>query len=656
MSRIGRPMKKKFLFKINLNIIVIAILLASIILLSSGCGQSTPLANNNVPSSGWNKLYEDEEWVQSVNQYLSLAYVKMGDQAAFTALTSDQLSTSLYATYSVIRMMKPLGINIEDRDNIIKFINLLKNQDGAYLEASQFNHVSANETMQAITVLNELGSQPEDIDKTVKYLLSLEYDDGTFLDNPGKEVPDIENTRLRRITLGTGSVIQSLVLLGQADKIPQKTKNSIIAEVNSALGEDLPFPDLNNLESWKIITAIELLAKIDPASVTPRAREYAKYALTWLVDMPADPYVFPSRSNRLLDIISLIGLSRAEEENIQEKLRVYLKDKIFPLENQSGGFGPSKAIEPLTTSEVLILANRLGVEVPDIDKIKLEINKHWVGNGWVNFYEFRINPINLMFTYYALEIAEFSGYDDYDTQKINRFLRSTLSGNGDIPPADLKLMDIYYGVMALKAMNGGLSSEDSQNAKALCLKLADGLKTSSKEDYSTQFAYASLISREVGFELPEEIKAEIYRLAGYLKGDMENGKKTIAELYLSLIWESQDKQHTILTRDEIVKYLESLYDNNSGAYTIPTFSDPSSTPKPGEGGTPTVVPRPEVYATYLATELLLETGESIPNRDKMFSFIDSGKKKYGFTRIPGLSSNTDMESTFAALMILKDLN
>ncbi|MCR4393618.1 MAG: hypothetical protein NUV31_04500, partial [Dehalococcoidales bacterium] len=185
--------------------------------------------------------------------------------------------------------------------------------------------------------------------------------------------------------------------------------------------------------------------------------EYLVYVLNNLVSLQADTYLFPATVDRLLDIAEIIGLEEAKQSNILNSIKSYLQEKIFPLQNQKGGFGFSETIDPLATAENVILAHRLGMNYPNYNLLRTEIEKHWVGNGWAPFITAGINTGSYLCTYYSLAIAGYTGWHDYDHAKIERFLNESLSRDfqNGIKPTSPE--DLYYIIMALKTLNGKLT-------------------------------------------------------------------------------------------------------------------------------------------------------------------------------------------------------
>jgi hypothetical protein len=621
--------------------ILVIILLICIVLLPYSC------TNISIPAY-WQKLGEDKGWMQKLNQFQSLTYVEETDRAAFGSIIPRNLEPSLYTTYSIVRMLKGIGANIENKEQIAGFINSIRNQDGMYLDALNYNQHKSNETSQAIEVLSDLGVKPENIDATVKYLMSLAYGDGTFLQYK-EGIITTEESRIYRIIKGTGAVVTSLINLGQADKIPQNTKGVILDEINLELDKNEHF---NAGTTGSIIGAVKVLTLINPELVPDSAKNYISLALK---ELPSEADIsFPGRAIYLLDIAHTLKLPEAEDGNIMDGLRTYLKDKIFPLQNLSGGYGPDETIEPLTTGDVVILADRLGIEYPDLSKLMTNIDNHRVDNGWAVFLVPSIGTINYVFTYYGIEIADFSGFE-YDKEKVNVFLDNCLSGILPGSGEEISLKELYYAVNTIKTMNGGLTSEENQNAKDLCMKLSRRLLSANETDIDPVFTYALPISRMLGFELPAEVLVKISKLNGAFKEELLVGKKAMIPNYLLLFWQSLETNSS-LTKYEVLKDLESLYDGDSGGYTSPKLKDIPESPEEAANWTTEYISSPELFQTYGALQLLSNTGGKLPDKDKTANFVFSCKQEYGFKRAPDWNATTIIETTFAGIMSLKLLS
>jgi hypothetical protein len=626
------------------------IFLLIVIIVSS----ALPACSNRAPQSGWADFREDTEWVASLNKYLSLVYVEEGDRAAFTTRLVTEIAPSLYTTYAVIRLLKSQE-SIENKTQIVKYINSLRNQEGAYVESYHSNIIDRAplETKYALSILTDLNSVPEDSASTIKYLLSLQYDDGTFVLDKKDGITPLEDTRLKRIGQGTASVIKSLAMLEAKDKIPEETKNAIQDEVAHQLGTSGEYPDLLKGDSWGTVLAIQLLAITDPDLVTERARRFIADTLVNIVTLPADPYLSPDRTNNLLDIAQTLGLPEANDPIVSDSLRTLLKEKLLPMQNITGGFGPSYSLDPLATSANIILAARLGVPFPNYLRLEAEIEKHWVGSGWTPFFETSLSNPHYKCTYWALETAAFSGFKGYNKDKINKFLRKGFSSNSIPGMNATSIMDIYYCVKGLKLLNGKLNQTDLQSARTLLTDLSASFSDLNEDNYDSDFIYTMPLSKELDFDLPNQTIIDIVRLAGIFQDRLIKGKTQLCPSTLLSLYNSVDGNKGVLSPDEIVSYLEGLYDEETGFYTMSIISNfPPSSQSVAPGWTPTYAPHPLVEQTLAALTLLSAIGKTPPDINKTYNYLVFCKRLYGFSSDQD-SENVSISSTPSAILLFK---
>jgi hypothetical protein len=567
------------------------------------------------------------------------------------------LTPSLYSTAANVIILKSVGANIDNRTQIESYINSLRNEIGVYVDSFGIKHFNPpNETRQAISVLIELGAHPENIDTTVKYLLSLQYDDGTFLLNAEDGISQREDTTLDRVVYGTASVVNTLILLDLKEKIPNKTKAILMSEIDSRLGNSGPFPDLMEKDSWNIIIAIELLGEIEPKLVSERAMEFVNYALREITNMPPDSYVSTSRANNLLDIAHLLQLPAGGEKVTLDALRAFWKTQVLPEQNIFGGFGPSDTIDPLTTSENVKLASRLGVTYPHLDKLLAELDTHWVGNAWSAFLMPTLTTTSLEDTYFGIKVAEFSEFK-YDKPKVEKFLESYLSEQGKVGndqtetgSKGLRPQELYYLVHALKAVSGKLTEEDNRNAEKLCEEMTSTLP-SFPSDNDTAWLYLIPISTEVGFKLSENVMTQIQQLTEQYWESVITKKMSIRPEQLLNVWLSIENKNLDVKKGEIIQSLRASYNEAVGAYTSLALATMPSELQPD----PPYVLRPDIFQTYISLSLLSDIGESLPDENKTLTFVHDCKQTYGFRRSPDWPDIISLKNTFAALMILKQL-
>jgi hypothetical protein len=583
----------------------------------------------------------DEEWIQSLNKFLSLSYVENENIAAFVNIPSKGLIPSLYTTCAVTNILKNSNKDISDKNQIVQFVESLRNSDGAYVDNISTTHMNPpNETLQAIVALANLGIDPEEKENITKYLFSLQIEDGTFLMDAREGITERENTVLRRISIGTNAVINSLLYLDMKEIIPDITKTIIKSEIESFLSTNNTYPILTETDTWRTIVAIDILAKIDPSLLPEKTSEFILYVIKEITNISPDAYIFSSRVNLLLDIALNMQLPNVNDKETIDRIRAYFKNNILPLQNIHGGFGPSETIEPLITSENVILANRLEVPYPRLDILLAEIENHWMGNGWSLFLVNNLDIDNVIVTYFGIDVGKYSGFH-YDKNKISVFLRQLLSSN-----QEMTTNTMLYIVNSLETLNGSLSKEDKNNISNYCKECIDNILSTSNFYNSDKYLFLLPICNKVNYARSDEIQQKLLEIIHQYKVKVDKeGVNCPQQIYN--LWISQNTD-PIITKQDIKNYLSVVYDEEFGAYTALVR------PQQSEFGI-SYLPLPDIYQTYLALYLLSENGISLPDEKKTINFVVDCKQIYGFSRAPDWYNMTSIQNTFAALMILEQL-
>lgn len=611
------------------------------------------------PDSSSQRLRGDTQWMQDLSRLLDLCYVERGDFAAFTGATRDVLGGSLHTTYAVVRLLRSVGVAIPNQANVSDWVASQRDARGVYVDPFSVGHFAPpNETREALEVLEVLGAVPKDVDVTARYLLSLEYNDGTFLLDAEKGPSRLEETALGRIGLGTSYVVDALLAAGLRDSIPQETKSILASEIARGLQADVSSESAGH-DELEIIPAVRALTRIDPGLVSDRAKDFVANELRTITSSPPDgPYLFASLANDLMDVSDLLGLPDAHDPQVIETIKSYLLDKVLPRQNRTGGFGPSDTIDPMATSEIVILANRLGVAFPNLNKLLSEIGKHWLGFGWAAFTIEQLDSDNIRVSYYAAEIARFAGYE-YDKSKVTNFLTGFLSeadsagnvGDSSIQVAPLSgssswaLRDLYYVLKGLETVNGRLTDKEKHSAEDVCKELVKGVAMESG------FWYVLPISREAGFSLDEATLSRVNELAHNYNETKVAAQEFPPIQILDYLWLSSGPEGSVISRDEIRQYLSKAYDEKTASYVSPAVDGISI-----EQGVPAGTPRPDIFETYYAIKLLSEIGDNPADRSKTLDFVFASMQKYGFGREPTWPYDPSIQNTFAALMILEELS
>jgi prenyltransferase beta subunit len=162
------------------------------------------------------------------------------------------------------------------------------------------------------------------------------------------------------------------------------------------------------------------------------------------------------------------------------------------------------------------------------------------------------------------------------------------------------------------------------------------------------FTYVIPLSREAGFELPEDLEEEIMRLTRAYKENLIQKPDTISPNELYYLYESVEEKDQVLTRDEVAEYLHESYDYVTGGYNSMVFVPQS------DNSVPQAESRPELYQTCVAIKLLDAANLKITDRDKTYEFVMQCKHKYGFMRTPD-AFDSNLLTIYAGVTILKYL-
>ncbi len=607
------------------------------------------------PNPNWQRLREDNEWMEDLSHWLDLVYVKRGDVAAFTMIAPHNLDGSLHATYGVVQLLKSVGADVPDQARIADWIESLRDDRGAYVDPFYVSHSRPSyECWQAVETLRQLGRSPQDAEALVDYLLSLGYGDGTFM--LGAEDGWIPEETARERMNGTIYVVNTLAALGQTGRLPEATTSFLVSEIERLIGEE-SLPDAAGTEGT-IAAAIRLLAIIDPALVSGQARDFIARGLRTMASVPPGPYLFTVRAETLLDAADLLGLPEAREREVIEALKSHFAEKILPQQNSTGGFGPSETIDPVMTKDYTILASRLGLTYPNRDKLLSEIESHWLGFGWATFLINQLDQDDLTSSYYGIEIARFAGFE-YDKERVANFIRAFLFAEADSAPnagdpsvqigkigsgSPYGLMELYHALKSLKALNGRLTQEERKRAESLCGELVDG----GAIDTGSGYSYVFPISREAGFSLDQKTIDRVHEAARTRKESTIIEEESFSVVRLEHLWRASDPEGSVISKDEVTEYLSALYDEKTGSYVSPATDGVSIMQ-----GVPAGTPRPDMVDTLLAMEVLSDMGKSLPDESRTIEFVFRSKQKYGFGREPTWPYEPNIRNTFAALMILE---
>jgi hypothetical protein len=332
-------------------------------------------------------------------------------------------------------------------------------------------------------------------------------------------------------------------------------------------------------------------------------------------------------------------------------LRSRVKAEVAKGGVTTGIDAPNAAPSP-PDAELVTLARRLDIDFPGGDEIAAYYDSRWMGDGWAVL-SLPIVTWDTQDAYFGIEIARFAGYA-FDHKKVENYLTPSLSFAA--VSSDGGFMQLYYAVKGLKALTGGLSAKQKQDAEATCLRLAnDSLGPEVPAD-QLPWTYAALLGKELGLHWPEDVQARLLESARALKDTMAGQTLGMTPEDLRCIWAAQGESESVITKEEIAADLQSLYDAQTGAYSARMMTkEYRESGLAQRGAEPQYVPYPSVSSTYGALELLRELGQDLPDREKTLGFVTACRQAFGFADTTAYAvSQSNFQATFAALMMLQD--
>ena len=632
------------------------IVLGNCILFPLGC-------KNNVTNSYYRALLADEVWANNLKNLLALSYVEEPDRAAFVGFATREILPTIHTTRDILRIYQTLGKSVENPEALIAFINSMQTNQGFFTDLLVNYRVERPfplyDTYLALDTLATLGTLPENPEMVIHYLLSLQIEDGTFNGNR----LSLSTTRLGRLSNDTALIVKSFMLMGKEECIPNHIANIVREEIINNLQPDKEFPTFEDEVTFRLVGLIELLALLSPEDIPESAKDFIKYLMLNFHEMPVHLVIGVGMIENLMDIGITLRMPEIHDNEVLKSFREYIVNGIFSLQNTSGGFGPNRTIEPFTTANILVITCRLGLEYPNLNVLLKNIETHRLDNGWAKFVDCMVDASSCNFTYWAIQIGNLIGFTDYNPEKVRQYFEEVLSDN------TATLHDIYYAVKGLKLLNQKLTTKQQLLGQANIVRLAGTLNPTNTA--SMQFAYAVLLSQELGFQYSQAINRTINELSFSFKNDLisaiKSGEYDITSLYL--LWTIQKKENPLITEQEVRECLDIMYSSSTGGYTRQWLFG--------------IKYRPDVINTYYASLLLNETNTPVPDKHQTISFVLACKDKYGFdystpefmkvewdipeeysiygidpSIIPyfSTSSQPDFASTYAALMTLKLLS
>ena len=598
-------------------------------------------------------------WRQNLSQFLRLGYIEGKDQSAFSIVSSDMLTPDLYDTYACVGILNNLSCKIEDPDSVIEWIKSLQNPDGSYSEKN-VQVAPISQTYWAISILKMLSTSPSNPQLIIKFLKNYEQSDGFFIYD--KSLGNNLESRIFQTYFPIKILSLMNIDANEAGKIfnfkdlSKALQSYIASHISSCVS-------LGDEKADYLISAIYELSYINKSLLS---KETFKWMNDRIQEIDKLPYGIPypvAIIVDLLDTISSVGIKLTPED--LNKIQTYLKDKVFPNMNPSGGFGfneeSSIFIEPMVTYAITELFKLSGMkQYPNADKLIENINIHRVKSGWIKFY---ILKPDLQATYYAVSLAKLNGdIKNYSVDKIVNYLSNVTEGieNSVISKknsSEKDVIDAFEIAQELRSLYLSLkiymllgkpvpANRITKTANVLMDRLTSATYTTGTLYNNLEaFSYYILISNTLEHwpardsKLSDKILIRMNFFSDSAKVEIEHKQSyDIRFLYSLFVVDSVKKSEGIL-RDISNALLQLTTEN--GFKMLPESNVP------------------DMESTYLGVWLANQTGnlELVKSHsDKIFKFVIDSQEEYGFNYAPDEKSvYSDYRSTYCALWILSFL-
>ncbi|OPY58268.1 MAG: hypothetical protein A4E55_01040 [Pelotomaculum sp. PtaU1.Bin035] len=597
-------------------------------------------------SSAYNKLdiQQDSDRVQNLKWWLEKCYVEEEEVAGFGEYNAlDLRKPNLYTTYGSVKILKALGQCVEEPEKIANWINSLQKENGSYDDPLN-DAPLLWETYWAISTLNNVGFKPKQQEEITNFVLSLQKTDGLFCFD--QKLPDNQENNIN----ATHLVIEILATL-DSDSIKGEFLRHSIKPLRDQL--DLRSQEINESrvalpqeKNGLFLLTLNTFLSISPEIFIPENYVLAVNKVAKEVtSFDGDPFTVKT-INWLINI--------RNEQNVPlvldfEKLREITLRKVYSKLSKNGAYLFLGNIDPDLTNDVLELSKNLGLSYPMLEKLIDKIQNYRIEEGWISF---TYTPMSISNTYYALYLAGKIGYEEFNDDKIQLYLRRTL--NKESTPTDYK--DKYFAFMALQLLDPNFEGILFEKLKTEIIRQASDFITEKTE--LEQCLYFLKLVQELNIELPPPVLEKMSQMFNLQR--CERGEKRLAFtrmdiLHFITIIQSVAKQEMIESTQDIKEQLNGLWSPIGAFRPIPALPD--------------VPDVPDIYSTYLAIDIMqsLDAKNILLSQTQMQAvkeYILQSKEDFGFNYVSkeirekyGEEANTipTLQSTYMSYRILEDI-
>lgn len=626
-------------------VVVLAVVLPSAISYKIGLQEASPLTGP-VSSEVMERL--PNECRERLKQWIRLAYVENEDWAAFSGIGPEWFIPNLDTTYCAVGILVNLGQTVPNQESIVGWIDSVQTEEGGYSNPpTAFSQPPTFfRTYWAVSTLNVLQASL-DQQAVLNFLKYQQDENGLFIfsDLPTSPTDYIFPAYFAIEILGLSDIPRD-----QWTQCfdPRVLQNYLLSYIEDQLSTGPPTLIDNNASS--LIAALRTLAKLDFSLVPENGKSWLKEKLSEIPSLPPDlPFVISVN-----DLLEACGLLKIEVGEEKEDLQSYLREKIFPQQCPSGGFGYSESytmLEPMLTFEVVKLTSKLDLSYPRSNQLLSVLGVRYLEGGYIPFVHANTAPD---FSFYALSLAHSLGItEEFNSQKLlcylEVFLEEGKGPEGGTYSSLGPLYQLYHALHAYWQLAGEIPPELHTKVIQTAQKLTEESPSLEENSYFTlrDVPFLSLLAKDLAIDLDEVSHSKISESIDIITEVItETGGDITSLAFLYYLESALYREGEIPSREIIIAEVLGL-GSEEGAFKALALA-----------------PIPDLSSTYLGLQLLEDLGASAEiDWKKTEDFVLSCLCEFGFNyapesliaEAPGTYLTPDVRSTYRGLKLLEYL-
>lgn len=596
-----------------------------------------------------------EQWIHDTAWFLGINYVEKEDTAWFGQFPMNNFHPNLYTTHQAILLMQNAGKNVDNAQEIVHWIYSIQQSDGSFdCPADWVDHAPLMlEMYWAVMSLKHLEAIPEHTEKIIDIIVSLQNENGGFSLYPGGNADHQATVLASEILLYLGQNKSEKSLRDAADFLKQQLDIRL---------QERSGTQAEKVEELKDFLILRTILELTPNHVLPEQyapviaraktlimeRDFIQETLFW------PGFSFAHIANQLFDIAEIgvdIGI------DIDEINSITLKE-VFPRVPEEGTHLFQGIIDPnlLTVNDLIELSKNVGEPYPHVEEIIYKVNRYRIEGGWLAL--INLHP-SFSSTYAALFVAREIGYNQFDLEKVQRFVSNLMENN------DASFQERYYALMSFRLLENRLENEFIRNFEESIIKQAlqiDDLTYESLLD----FTYLARIAKELNIDVPDQLRNKAKVLLESLRMEWKNTPVIRMELLHVVVLVQYIAREEIFPLSELREMLKALWSSQGGFKAATNFPSDFSIEILAEHEDISLPDIPLIQATCTAIQIMTIFPEiNILDEDRkkeITKHVLEAKSRYGFDEVSyamrgkhekSISLEPTWKSTMAALKILR---